>query len=132
MGGASVERRPSLWELQVGSNAVQGGAIPDPSLLGPATAAGENYITSTYLHPYADPDPDTYSPSSPVQSNGPYHQTYNPASDPEFLRQVDRLAGLVPHADRTILAGYLRRAGQDVLAIGQYLEDEKNGTLRAY
>ena len=50
--------------------------------------------------------------------------------NPEFDRQVDRLAGLLPHADRDILAGYLRRAGQDMLAIGQYLEDEKNGSLR--
>lgn len=50
--------------------------------------------------------------------------------DPEFVRQVDKLVELVPHADRDVLAGYLRRAGQDILAIGQYLEDEKNGTLR--
>lgn len=50
--------------------------------------------------------------------------------NPEFDRQVDRLADLLPHADRDILAGYLRRAGQDMLAIGQYLEDEKNGSLR--
>ncbi|KAF8639957.1 hypothetical protein AX17_001207 [Amanita inopinata Kibby_2008] len=51
-------------------------------------------------------------------------------ADPEFTRQVDKLADLLPHADRNILAGYLRRAGQDILAIGQYLEDERNGTLR--
>lgn len=50
--------------------------------------------------------------------------------NPDFDRQVDKLADLLPHADRDILAGYLRRAGQDILAIGQYLEDEKNGTLR--
>ncbi|RDX53081.1 hypothetical protein OH76DRAFT_1399683 [Lentinus brumalis] len=51
-------------------------------------------------------------------------------SDANFQRQVDKLADLLPHADRTILAGYLRRAGEDILAIGQYLEDEKNGVLR--
>lgn len=50
--------------------------------------------------------------------------------DPEFAAQVERLHNVLPHADRAILAGYLRRAGQDVLAIGQYLEDEKNGTLK--
>nr|GAT53889.1 predicted protein [Mycena chlorophos] len=44
--------------------------------------------------------------------------------------QIDRLQDLLPHAERGVLAGYLRRAGQDMLAIGQYLEDEKNGTLR--
>jgi hypothetical protein len=43
---------------------------------------------------------------------------------------VDKLAALLPKADKTVLGGYLRRAGQDILAIGQYLEDEKNGTLR--
>jgi len=52
--------------------------------------------------------------------------------DPEFVQQVDKLAVLLPHADRGVLAGYLRRAGQDILAIGQYLEDEKNGTIRRY
>ncbi|KAI0786411.1 hypothetical protein C8Q75DRAFT_808397 [Abortiporus biennis] len=56
--------------------------------------------------------------------------TMTPAQTPEFEHQVDRLADLLPHADRTVLAGYLRRAGQDILAIGQYLEDEKNGTIR--
>jgi len=50
---------------------------------------------------------------------------------PEFSRQVERLADLLPHADKNVLAGYLRRAGQDILAIGQYLEDEKNGSIRA-
>jgi hypothetical protein len=50
--------------------------------------------------------------------------------DPEFIHQVDKLAELLPHADRDVLAGYLRRSGQDILAIGQYLEDEKNGTLK--
>ncbi|KAH8106167.1 hypothetical protein BXZ70DRAFT_420932 [Cristinia sonorae] len=50
--------------------------------------------------------------------------------DPSFEDQVDKLADLLPHADRRVLAGYLRRSGQDILAIGQYLEDEKNGCLR--
>ena len=51
-------------------------------------------------------------------------------ADPAFQRQVDKLAAILPHADRAVLAGYLRRAGEDILAIGQYLEDEKNGTVR--
>jgi len=50
--------------------------------------------------------------------------------DPEFVSQVDKLADLLPHADREVLAGYLRRAGSDLNAIGQYLDDEKNGALR--
>ncbi|KAK7696625.1 hypothetical protein QCA50_001283 [Cerrena zonata] len=52
------------------------------------------------------------------------------STNPDFERQVDKLADILPNADRRILAAYLRRTGQDMLAIGQYLEDEKNGTLR--
>lgn len=49
-----------------------------------------------------------------------------------FDRQVEKLSDLLPQADRGILAGYLRRAqNQDpMLAIGTYLEDEKQGCLR--
>ncbi|KZP12088.1 hypothetical protein FIBSPDRAFT_1050255 [Athelia psychrophila] len=50
--------------------------------------------------------------------------------DPEFKEQVDKLADLLPQAERAVLARYLRRAGSDLNAIGQYLEDEKNGTLQ--
>ncbi|KAI0698911.1 hypothetical protein BC835DRAFT_625879 [Cytidiella melzeri] len=53
-----------------------------------------------------------------------------PPTDAEFERQVNKLADLLPHADRDVLGGYLRRAGQDILAIGQYLEDEKKGAIR--
>ncbi len=50
--------------------------------------------------------------------------------DPAFQRQVGKLAAILPQADRAVLAGYLRRAGEDILAIWQYLEDEKNGALQ--
>ncbi|TDL29455.1 hypothetical protein BD410DRAFT_892746 [Rickenella mellea] len=49
---------------------------------------------------------------------------------PNFEQQVSKLAALIPHADKAVLARYLSRAGQDYLAIGQYLEDERNGTIR--
>lgn len=47
----------------------------------------------------------------------------------EFNDQLEKLIILLPHADRTVLSGYLRRCGQDILAVGRYLEDEKNGTI---
>jgi len=47
----------------------------------------------------------------------------------DFNEQLDKLVVLLPQADRDILAGYLRRSGQDILAVGRYLEDEKNGTI---
>lgn len=52
--------------------------------------------------------------------------------DAVFMKQVDKLMALIPHADRNVLAGYLRRAGSDMLAVGQYLEDERLGTIRSY
>lgn len=66
--------------------------------------------------------------SSPEATSG--ESVGNLKEDPEFVSQVDKLADLLPHADREVLAGYLRRAGSDLNAIGQYLEDEKNGNLR--
>ncbi|CAK5275768.1 unnamed protein product [Mycena citricolor] len=53
-----------------------------------------------------------------------------PPGSAEFERQIDKLSHLLPHAERAVLSGYLRRTGQDMMAIGQYLEDEKNGVLR--
>jgi hypothetical protein len=50
-------------------------------------------------------------------------------SDAQFELQLDKLGDLLPHADRNVLAGYLKRSGQDILAVGRYLEDEKNGTI---
>jgi len=47
----------------------------------------------------------------------------------QFNLQPDKPVRLLPHADRNVLAGYLRRSGQDILAVGKYLEDEKNGTI---
>jgi len=49
--------------------------------------------------------------------------------DAQFNIQLDKLVHLLPHADRNVLAGYLRRSGQDILAVGKYLEDEKNGSV---
>jgi hypothetical protein len=70
-------------------------------------------------------------PSFFGRSPGPSPELDVPTST-EFTRQVERLADLLPHADKDVLAGYLSRAGQDILAIGQYLEDEKNGTVRRH
>jgi hypothetical protein len=53
-------------------------------------------------------------------------------SDPEFRRQLDKLRDLLPHADRDVLALYLRRSGQDIVAIGRYLEDERTGAIKLY
>ena len=49
--------------------------------------------------------------------------------DAQFNVQLDKLVHLLPHADRDVLAGYLKRSGQDILAVGKYLEDEKNGNI---
>ncbi|KAJ7095112.1 hypothetical protein B0H15DRAFT_774997 [Mycena belliarum] len=72
--------------------------------------------------------PSLFTP--PSSSSSSEARTSGAPADRDFERQVDKLADLLPQAERTVLAGYLRRAGQDILAIGQFLEDEKNGVLR--
>ncbi|KAG2152903.1 hypothetical protein DEU56DRAFT_879707 [Suillus clintonianus] len=67
---------------------------------------------------------------SQLSGRNTFSERGSPTDPDDFARQVDKLAALLPKADKTVLAGYLRRAGQDILAIGQYLEDEKNGSLR--
>jgi hypothetical protein len=59
------------------------------------------------------------------------HSSHNQAQipDAQFEAQLDKLVDLLPTADRNVLSGYLRRSGQDILAVGRYLEDEKNGTI---
>ncbi|KAJ7228932.1 hypothetical protein GGX14DRAFT_415824 [Mycena pura] len=78
--------------------------------------------------------PSLFAPLSSMSSSESHSQSRSTASasdhGPGFEHQVDKLSDLLPHAERAVLAGYLRRAGQDILAIGQYLEDEKHGTLR--
>jgi hypothetical protein len=65
------------------------------------------------------------SPSLPASP--PRGQTTLTPED--FQRQMNRLADVLPHVDRNLLAGYLRHSGQDILAIGQYIEDEKRGSV---
>lgn len=51
--------------------------------------------------------------------------------DPDFTEQMNKLTALIPRAEPNVLAGYLRHAGSDMLAIGQYLEDERMGIIRS-
>ncbi|KAI0676808.1 hypothetical protein C8Q78DRAFT_999658 [Trametes maxima] len=124
---------------------------------GPRAAPGRIQRSKTYSvsasPPQSDASPPPSAPSSQAQRQSavgrrpslfararPTHTSVgHPAPmaveaamalDPAFQQQVDKLAAILPHADRVVLAGYLRRAGEDILAIGQFLEDEKNGTLR--
>ncbi|KAK7060231.1 hypothetical protein VNI00_000996 [Paramarasmius palmivorus] len=75
---------------------------------------------------YNIPSESAHSASSTqTQGRSPAQQ-----DDPAFVAQVNKLSDLLPHVERDVLAGYLRRTGQDMLAIGQYLDDEKNGCVR--
>lgn len=64
------------------------------------------------------------------RGSNPEKQQANTISDTEFNRQLDRLTVLLPRANKSALATYLRHTGQDMLALGQYIEDDKNGTYR--
>lgn len=82
------------------------------------------------------PPKKTIPPPPNINSHSPHHASMPPSShkqgqtaDPQFNVQLNKLEHLLPHADRNVLAGYLRRSGQDILAVGKYLEDERNGTI---
>jgi len=81
------------------------------------------------------PPPNTYTRDAHHASMPPpsHKQGQIPGQivlpDVQFDAQLDKLVDLLPRADRKVLAGYLRRSGQDMLAVGRYLEDEKNGTI---
>ncbi|KAL1681355.1 hypothetical protein EV122DRAFT_261161 [Schizophyllum commune] len=67
---------------------------------------------------------------TPTSKSGGGGKTQTQRDDPEFKRQLENLMNLLPHADKDTLSGYLRRTGQDMLALGQYIDDEKNGRVR--
>ena len=90
-------------------------------ILPPAPAPGNNRASSINRRPSLF--------SAPRQSGGDEVSEVN-EDDPEFISQVTKLSDLLPQAEKSVLAGYLRRAGSDLNAIGQYLEDEMNGKLR--
>jgi hypothetical protein len=141
-----VERRPSLWELQSKSSLnlaspasasttpTQSYSPYTPSLNSAPYHGHGGYTLVDQGHIQLHPQSEPTGYASPLQQQ--LHQqpssVCDPQTDLEFMRQINKLAEILPNANRMILTGYLRRAGQDVLAIGQYLEDEKNGTLKAY
>ena len=96
-------------------------------MLAPSPTASETVSPSPLMRRRSNTlkRPSFFGRSAPGPAPGP-----GAPPSAEFTRQVERLAELLPHADKDVLAGYLRRAGQDILAIGQYLEDEKNGSVR--
>lgn len=95
--------------------------LPKPTLSSASShrSSSINQRPSLFANRRSSPDGGTSSESAD-----------NLKDDREFISQVNKLADLLPQADREVLAGYLRRAGSDLNAIGQYLEDEKNGLLR--
>ena len=50
--------------------------------------------------------------------------------DAEFAANLEKVTDVLPHVDRETLALYLRKAGgEDMRAIGTYLEDERKGVV---
>jgi len=161
--GMMMERRPSLWELQLNhsDSTSDGKIVTMPMSSGPTPGSStqphhhHHFSSSQQLYPFATRPgyrtdlssqlthryhhSQSFIPTTNIRYSQPFQQqqqqqqaVVDPQLEPNFIYQVDKLAELLPHADRNILSGYLRRAGRDILAIGQYLEDEKNGTLKTY
>ena len=134
---------PPVRPIQIQSSpAVRGGPRAPPNRIQRA----KTFSVAAQSPPERQPQPppqvsltrsETTNTRTSITSRRPslFHRSVaptppSPPIGPEFEEQLDKLTDLLPHADRDVLAGYLRRAKQDILAIGQYLEDEKNGTLR--
>jgi hypothetical protein len=96
---------------------------PSPPVTSPSPPIGNKYSRRSVMIRHG-----SISPAALVSSPNPASESWR--NDPTIMAQVDKLADLLPHADRNILAGYLRRAGSDLVALGQYIEDEKNGVIR--
>ncbi|KAJ6510070.1 hypothetical protein C8R47DRAFT_780277 [Mycena vitilis] len=106
-------------------------ALRTQSIAAPPSPFSSNSSMSDHSSLAAPRRPSLWAPpSSSGSSSQSRGSTGKGVPDREFERQVDKLADLLPQAERAVLAGYLRRSGQDILAIGQYLEDEKNGKVR--
>jgi len=158
--GMMMERRPSFWELQLNhfDSTSDGNIVTTPVSSGPTSGLSstqphhQHHLSSSQqLHPFATKTGYRTDSSSQLTHRHHHSQPFisptnirysqplqqqqavvDPQLESNFICQVNKLAELLPHADRNILSGYLRRAGRDILAIGQYLEDEKNGTLKTY
>ena len=111
--------------------------LPYPSLA-PMTQSSMNNSTVASLPSSMKPLPipnihtknaQHASMPPPIRKQGQIPKNYE-LPDVQFNVQLDKLVDLLPGADRDVLAGYLRRSGQDILAVGRYLEDERNGTIR--
>lgn len=102
------------------------------------TEAGTTAADMMSLH--SAPTHSTSSPRSMVGANllartSLSYRGVSPRSgsvDPVtlFNNSLDKLADVLPHVERRTLALYLRRAdGEDIRAIGAYLEDERKGSV---
>ncbi|KAG8837223.1 hypothetical protein FRC18_009743 [Serendipita sp. 400] len=97
-----------------------------PSFPGPVRVSSNGNIRSTASF---KPSTTPLSTAMTGQSNtsGSSHARERPSLEEANLNM---LCDVMPHVPRDTLALYLRRAnGQNLVAIGRYLEDERNGTV---
>ncbi|KAF4619413.1 hypothetical protein D9613_005376 [Agrocybe pediades] len=129
--GGSTGNGPSTLNISRPINITNPPSVPGGPRAPNYRAQRSQTFTSTFLpNTIPDIDRDQAVGRRPSLFNISPDTVIDIHPDPAFTRQVDQLAAVLPHADRDVLAGYLRRAGQDMLAIGQYLEDERMGTIR--
>lgn len=97
----------------------------------PASASGHSHIESeneAFVSRRASSHRSPSVMAAPMSRSATVPQAS--ADTQNFGLQLSRLADIMPTARKDILAGYLTRAGgQEMLALGRYLDDEKNGLL---
>lgn len=130
--GKLLTKTPSLTPSAISRpiNINSNPAVPGGPRAPPSRAQRSQTLMTTSSHSPSPIDRSDALGRRPSLFNLPSDSVIDIQADPDFALQVDKLSDLLPHANRDILARYLRRAGQDILAIGQYLEDEKNGAIR--
>jgi len=136
MPQTSFNQPVEIIDRKHGSTATDDGEEEDLVLIRRSPSTGESSPPSSKL----TRNRTSYQPSSSYHSHQPQKSlvpipqslpSTPPLREDEFEEQLVRLGDLLPHVERNVLATYLRRAGQDVKAVGLYIADEQAGRIRS-
>lgn len=79
--------------------------------------------------PQSQPQPQLQLQPLQSRSSLIYRNPNAPDTGIEFEASLQKLVDVLPHVERTTLAIYLRKSGNDMAAISAYLEDERTGRV---
>ncbi|KIO31027.1 hypothetical protein M407DRAFT_19908 [Tulasnella calospora MUT 4182] len=131
--GGSNRSSPLLEARTIdGHELMSGTAEEDASTIGHGTEDFDSTsLRSAPTHVQSNVTGSTSSGTDLVPRSSLSYRTAGRTDAPSmFNTHLDKVSDVLPHVDRRILLGYLKRAGgDDIKAIGKYLEDERNGVV---